>query len=580
MSAETIDTAEHAPWPLRALLLAGIGAVFGFLFHRLVDVAPDPGRDQALRASGAAFLAVGGIVFAFSLERVRWSWSAAFALLAGLTAAFVAWWNGAPQGGQGEEWQFISALVAIAIAVPLFQSARDRGTAVFAPAAVHAHAWSNLILGAAAAAFAGATMLLLLLLSELFALIGLTFLRELIQEGWFAVSVACAALGAAAGLLRDRDRITGTMQRVARAILSVLAPLLAAGLLLFVLALPFTGLDPLWEKTRSTTPILLLCIVGAVFLIAALTGNDAEEEATSPVLRWSGVALIAVLLPLAVVAGVSTARRIGQHGFTPDRLWAMVFVAIAAAFAIGYLLALVRGRRLWPEALRRANVRLAAGVCLLALFLALPIVSFGAISARDQVARLEQGKVSPDRFDWAALRFDFGPAGDSALRRLASAGPPPVRVRAAEVLAATNRWALAGPEPAPPARPEPPVAPRLSVTPAGAAVPRPLYQRIMDARSCAVQTCRLVLTDPSTAVLLSLPCPDCEPDAALYEARPDGQWFAAGSALVRTTAPPPTPPGSAASDAAARLPAGAVEVRTVEKRQVFVDGRPVGGLID
>jgi hypothetical protein len=578
VTAETIETTDHRPWPLRALLLAGLGASFGILFHHLTSAMSEAAPDQPLRMAGAAFLAISGVVLAFSLERLRWAWAVAFALLAGVTAAFVAWWNGAPEGGSGEEWQFISALVGVAIAVPLFQTARDRGAARFPPAAVHAHAWTNLILGAAAAAFVGATMLLTMLLSELFALIGLVFLRNLLQGGWFGWAVACAALGAAAGLLRDRDRVTDTLQRVARAILSVLAPVLAAGLLLFVLALPFTGLDPLWEKTRSTTPILLLCLVGSVFLIAAVAGNDAEEEARSPVLRWSGMALIAVMLPLALVAAASTAKRIGQHGITPDRLWAIVFVAIAAAFALGYLHALVRGRGLWPDALRRANVRLAAGVCLLALFLALPIVSFGAISARDQVARLQQGRVSPDRFDWAALRFDFGPAGVRALRRLAVDGPAPVRVRAAEALAATTRWALAGPEVAPPVTPEPPVPPKLEVTPAGAAVPRPLYQRIMEARTCAGDTCRLALVDADSAVLLSLPCPTCDPEATLYEARADGQWFAVGSSAGRPA--PPPPPGSAERHRQGVLPQGAVELRIVEKRQVFVDGRPIGAIVD
>jgi hypothetical protein len=53
-----------------------------------------------------------------------------------------------------------------------------------------------------------------------------------------------------------------------------------------------------------------------------------------------------------------------------------------------------------------------------ALVLALPIVSFSGISANNQVARLQSGKVSADQFDFAALRWDFGDAGRRALRRL------------------------------------------------------------------------------------------------------------------------------------------------------------------
>ena len=50
-----------------------------------------------------------------------------------------------------------------------------------------------------------------------------------------------------------------------------------------------------------------------------------------------------------------------------------------------------------------------------------PLVDFGAISTRDQLARLERGRVGPDQFDWAALAFDFGPSGRAALTRLAAA---------------------------------------------------------------------------------------------------------------------------------------------------------------
>jgi hypothetical protein len=38
---------------------------------------------------------------------------------------------------------------------------------------------------------------------------------------------------------------------------------------LFVLALPFTGLNALWEATKSTTPILLFCVLGALVLANA-----------------------------------------------------------------------------------------------------------------------------------------------------------------------------------------------------------------------------------------------------------------------------------------------------------------------
>ena len=567
--------ADRGSWPERALLLAGLGAACGFLFHQLVTgVRPGMWTDQPLRMAAAVFVAVAGILFAFALERQRWSWSILFACAGGLTVALVSAWNGTPAGwGADEGWQLFASLIAVAVAVPLFQTARDAGNLRFETGAVHGHVWTNLILWAAACAFTGASMLLTLLLAELFNLIGIGLLRRLLEEGWFPATVAGTAFGGAVALLRDRDSVLGTIQKVARAILSVLAPVLSAGLLLFVLALPFTGLEPLWSKTRSTTPLLLLCILASVVLVNASAGNNEEEEARAPLLRWSGIGLIAVMLPLAAVAAMSLGKRIGQYGYTPERLWAAVFVLVAASAGLGYLLSLIRGRGAWPAALRRTNVRLAAGTCLLALFLAAPILSFGSLSARDQLERLRDGRTPPERFDWAAMRFDFGPQGREALKELAAAGPAPLRARAVQWLKAEHRYDMME-STAAGGRSGPVAAPQLIVEPAAAPVPEPLRRRIGQHGFCGVTPCRLVRHGASTAILLVASCEGCQPHVRIYRQDAEGGW---------TDEPPPPPRIDVvppAAPAGAGAPRGRVEVRTIEKQQLFLDGEPVGPLFD
>ncbi|HEY0113807.1 MAG TPA: DUF4153 domain-containing protein [Allosphingosinicella sp.] len=566
---------DHGPWPERALLLAALGGACGFLFYHLTSgMRPGMWTDQPLRMAAAAFVVVGGILVAFSLERLRWTWTLAFAAGGAAIVSLVTAWNGTPAGwGADEGWQFFASLIAVAVAVPLFQAARDAGGRRFDTAAVHGHVWTNVILGGAALAFTGASLLLILLLAELFSLIGVDVLRRLMERGWFQLSLVGTAFGGAVGLLRDRDSVLGTLQKVARAILSVLAPVLAAGLLLFVLALPFTGLEPLWSKTKSTTPLLLLCVVAAVVLVNATTGNSEEEEARSPLLRWSGVALIAVMLPLIAVAAVSLGKRIGQYGYTPERLWAAVFVIVAASAALGYLLSLIRGRLAWPSALRRTNVRLAAGICLLALFLASPILSFGSVSAHDQLARLRDGRTPPERFDWAAMRFDFGPAGRKALEQLAASGPAPLRARAVEWLKAEERYALT--ESTDTTSTTRPVGePRLIVEPSGSPIPQPLKERIGQAGLCGAALCRLIVHGNATAILVVGSCDTCPPHVLIYRQEPEGGW---------TDEPPPPPrvdvvlPAQRPSDTP---PQGRIEVRTIEKQQVFVDGKPVGPLFD
>ena len=145
-------------------------------------------------------------------------------------------------------------------------------------------------------------------------------------------------------------------------------------------------------------------------------------------------------LPLAVIAAIATGLRIGQYGLTPDRLWALVFVIIATAYGLAYLVSLARGRMAWARFVRPANLRLAFVVAGIALFLATPILSFNALSTRDQVARLESGRTTIDKFDWAALAFDFGDPGKAALKRLASSKNVAIASRAKATAAQDNRY--------------------------------------------------------------------------------------------------------------------------------------------
>ena len=564
--------AEHQAWPARAAMLALLGAALGAAFDLLME------ENDPFRTAVASFCAVGGITLAFTLERVRWLWSILFALGCGLAASLVFYWNGSPAGwSASDEWRVFAAVMAIAIAAPLFQSVRDEGRWRLAPSPIHAHGWTNIVLLAAACAFVLISFLLAQLLAELFNLIGIELLREALRESWIMGALIGAALGAATGLLRDRDKVLSLLQRVATTVLAVLAPILAAGLVLFVLALPFTGLAPLWEKTSATTPILLGAIAGAFLLANAVIGNSPDEEAGGPVLRWSARALGAVMAPLALVAAISTWLRIDQYGFTPERLWALVFVLVVLAVSGVYLWTLARGPFTWFQRVRFANIHLALGICALALFLATPIVDFGAISTRDQLARLQSGAVAPDEFDWAALRFDFGPAGRRALERLAESGSATTRTLARRSLAAKTRWPIVAGETADSGRQ--PLPPRLRVTPAESRVPPVLLDLISVTGSCGVVECRIIFDAPDRAVLVGQPCPDCDLGVRLYAAR-NGTWRE-----VEPVAPQSAPLDPPAGNAAAgrqrgALADGRVEVRSVDKRQVFIDGEPVGPVFD
>ncbi|HUD93619.1 DUF4153 domain-containing protein, partial [Sphingobium sp.] len=399
-------------------------------------------------------------------------------------------------------------------------------------------------------------------------LIGIRLLKELLGKEWMVLTLTGAALGAGIGLLRDRLPILGLMQRVVTTVLAVLAPLLAIGLVLFLLAIPFTGLAPLWDATRSTSPILLGCVIGALCLANAVIGDQPAHEARNPLLRGSVAALALSMLPLGVIAAISTGLRIHQYGLTPDRLWAVIFTAIACAYGLAYLVALLRGRLNAAPHVRTANLRLAIVLGLLALLLATPLVNFGALSARDQVARLASGRTPVGRFDWRALRFDFGPAGERATRKLAQQGATPaIRKAAATALKAKSRYELVRQD-----IPKPRIDPaRLIVLPRGSSLPEALHDRLTDYGACGTDGPCVVLYQPGSAEAVIT----TRSDSNMWTDR-DGTWRS--QPFVVNPARDGEQYRARTERIERALKAGRVEIRNVTRRQVFVDGEPIGAM--
>jgi hypothetical protein len=364
--------------------------------------------------------------------------------------------------------------------------------------------------------------------------------------------------------------------KVVVAVLGVLAPVLGAGLLLFLLSLPFTGLSALWEATKSTTPILLSCVIGALILANVVIGDSEEDESRFPPLRFGAMVLAACTLPLTIIAAISTGARIDQYGFTPDRLWALVFVIAASAYALAYLVALVRGRRGWASHARVANLRLAFGVCGIALFLALPLVSFNAISSADQVARLRDGRTPLAKFDWGALQFEFGSAGKAAVKRLAASPDGTVRAAASRIMAATDRWSIDQEKRT--AERARQIETQLRTLPVGAQASPALRTAIADEYACSEnEGCSLYLPGPAEAFLVTDPCKGPQPASTacvrvIRLIERDGKW-----ARTNDTVSPPT---SDNAGMARDYQAGAFTVREVKRRQIFVGDTPVGEVFE
>lgn len=571
------DRDQREGWPIRPWVTAAYGALAGFLIWALMDSMPQSPGAIDLRVATAAAIGVAAAAFALCYEPVRALWAVIFIVVVALVVGLVLYWNGpTDKWGALDAWRSVCIALSVAIAAPLFQTARDQGARRFPYVEVHAHAWTNVVIWCAAWLFAGIVFVLAFLLASLFELIGIDLLHDLLQEPWFWTTLLGMALGGGAGLLRERDRIVGLLERVVVSVLAVLAPVLAVGLVLFLLSLPFTGLAPLWAATRSTTPILLGCVIGALILANAVIGHGEDQESRFLPLRWAAIALAVVLLPFALIAAISTGARIGQYGFTPERLWALTFVTVAIVYGVVYLVAVVRGRERWAGYARASNLHLAFGLCGLALFLATPLAAFNLLATRDQVARLKAGKVDPAAFSWTALAFDFGEPGRAALRELAKAPhPAAIRQRAAKAFASESRWTIMEDEQDQADRVT--LRKHLRILPAPVPLPEGMLDAFSRMRGADDQEIVVLLYRPGEdrAVLIRSQCENCQPHTEAVRLGADGTWaqISDSPAIGNNDHP------AVAREVLRRGAPGQIEVRDVTRRQVFVNGKPVGRLL-
>lgn len=289
-------------------------------------------------------------------------------------------------------------------------------------------AWKLGLQLALGALFVAIVWILLWLGAELFRLIRIEYFRTLITTAWFWVPVTTLTFSLAVHVTDSQAGIVRGVRTLALTLFGWLLPLMVLIVVGFLLALPFTGLEPIWS-TRHATALMLSAATALVFLINAAYQDGDEQRSVSPPLRWAGRAAALALGPLVVIAAYGLILRVRQYGWSVDRIFAATYVVGAGCYALGYAVAALRPGR-WLSGIEVTNV--ATSLVILALLVALftPLADPARLAVQDQVARLLAGRVSPDRFDFNFLRFRSGRYGMQALEQLkdAQGGPEAERI--------------------------------------------------------------------------------------------------------------------------------------------------------
>lgn len=413
----TATTKEHEslpPWLLWARLTLGVaqGVALYFVIEHQDALGP------SLRAVLSTTLIYVPIMVVGGLGALRWQTLVVWTVVATLTAAGLSWYEVSRLGGDervsyGPQAIYFIVPLILFVAHHLIQAA-DEARRLIAPYERYFDlGWRHGAQLLLAILFTGAFWAVLMLGAQLFNLIGITFLTELIQKSWFSAPATCGVFAAAIHLTDLRSGLVRGARALGLILLSWLLPAMAGLAAAFFVALPFTGLEPLWA-TRAATAILL----SAAGVLVVLVNAAYQDGAHTPgfILRWSARIASVLMTPLAVLAAYALFLRISQYGLTPDRIYALAVLAIGICYAIPYLAGAFWPR--WMKPLEAGNLASAVAVIIVAVALFSPVADPARLSVSDQMRRFRAGVTSPAQLDLAFLRFEGARYGREALDTL------------------------------------------------------------------------------------------------------------------------------------------------------------------
>lgn len=378
--------------------------------------------------------------------------TAAFCVVLTLLAVYTGW-QARPFGQFPVYSLTFTYMVTVSIAsfkALMYLQQRADGAALSYPA-LFTHSWRNFLTGVFAAVFTLIFWLILLLWSELFLVIGIDFFAELFEKDWFIIPAASFALGIGVLLLRKLTRIIDNITVLLRDLTKLLLPLVLGVAVIFLAALPFTGLDLLWD-TGSGTVLLLWLLALTLFFINAVY-QDGRGAAPYPLLLHRLVYLAVCATPaLSGLACYGLLLRIQQYGWSVERCWAFVTCLVLSLFSLGYVLSIARRRDAWTHGLARVNVAMGMVVLGIALAANTPLLDFRKISLASQQGRVDSGEIELADFDfWYAKHYLARPAylsmqaikaeiGDRDPRLLAAIEDPKRRRAGPGPIAADELW--------------------------------------------------------------------------------------------------------------------------------------------
>jgi hypothetical protein len=347
-------------------------------------------------------------------------WILPYGLLVTLLGFYLGW-QANPLGEtrlEGLLWAMVLTLGVASFKALIYIQQRVSGEA-FTYSQLFRYSWRNFLTLMLSLFFALCVWGLLMLWAGLFRAIKINFFHDIFTERWFYYPALALAQGFGVIIFRQQQGVIDTITRIQQALMKFLLILLVFVSLLFLVTLPFTGLQPLWETGRGSGLILWMQALMLFFVNAVY--QDEPDQRPYPLWLHRFISLGVAFLPVfSAIAFYGLSLRVGQYGWTVGRCWGFVIWGLLALFSLGYLWGLLRLRDRWLERLSWVNVRMGLVVMAIALLSASPLLDFRKISLASQLQRVEQGKIAIDELDFRYFYRQLARPGYLALERIKS----------------------------------------------------------------------------------------------------------------------------------------------------------------
>lgn len=279
------------------------------------------------------------------------------------------------------------------------------------------YSWRNFLTLGLSLLFTLAVWAVLMLWAALFKVIQIEFFTDLFAKPWFYYPTLNLAFGFGVIIFRNQASVIDTITRIHQALMKFLLVILALVSVLFMLALPFTGLDPLWKTGHGSLLILWLQAL-MLFFVNAVYQAEADSR-PYPLWLHRAIFLAIALLPVySLIACYGLMLRVEQYGWSVSRCWGFVLWALLALFSVGYLWGILKKRDLWLQQLSWVNLRMGLVVLAVMLIANSPLLDFRKITLESQLALLQDGRTSLTDLDLRYFRYNLAKPGYDALQQL------------------------------------------------------------------------------------------------------------------------------------------------------------------